>query len=148
MKEKKLFLLLALFAATLLYSNSAYAQKVRYVYKKTIDANGIESKIDYISDIWYLEFSNNKNTIVIDAKHIIANVKLWYQYDHKENGNLIYYKYRRYTDHLGNLKTECIPDNYLVASPDFSVINDVIGYTKRVDVIEQQPEPSKGNLYR
>ena len=145
MKEKKLFLLLTLFAATLLCSNSAYAQKVRYVHTKSIDSNGIERKE---SRVWYLEFSNNQNTIVSDLWGG-SGCDVYYQYHHMENGNKIYYQYSR--SHYDG--TVYQSDNYLVASPDLSVINDVAYNSKTgkiffITVYEQQPEPRKGNLYR
>ena len=150
MKEKKLFLLLALFAATLLCSNSAYAQKVRYVHTKSIDSNGIERKE---GKVHYFEFSNNGNKI---ADRSYESEDSYYQYDHMENGNKIFYKHALVLniDLYGSSRSYMtIKTSYIVALPDLSVFNKVslnsdTGKPYSVQVFERQAEPSKGNLYR
>lgn len=155
MKEKKLFLLLALFAATLFYSNSAYAQKVRYVRTKSIDPNGIESKDGRVH---YFEFSNNGNKI---ADRSYESADRYYQYDHMENGYKIFYLHARAIGIAGDFRSGysevnhyvTCKDSYIVALPDLSVFNKVslnsnTGKPNWVQVFERQAEPSKGNLYR
>ncbi len=155
MKEKKLFLLLALFAATLLCSNSTYAQKVRYVRTKTIDYNGIERKE---GKVHYFEFSNNGNKI---ADRSYESEDSYYQYDHMENGNKIFYSHQRAFGIAGDAISGYSEVNqiitnkysYIVALPDLSVFNKVslnsnTGKPNWVQVFERQAEPSKGNLYR
>ena len=156
MKKKILLSVLVCFFVSFI-TNFAYAQKTRYVLTKSIDANGVEYKENRVK---YFTFENNNNKITPDNRNFDCSFVMYgsnvvyFKYDHKENGNLVYYGY--IMDSGVGIRP-AIHNNilfaYIVASPDLCVLNFVnadltTGQPTMRLVYKKQAEPSKGTLYR